>query len=194
MPLRRSPKFTLTNSDMSELFDLHSEELFRYLMSRVNDQQAAIDIVGEAFAQALNQRKKFRGESIEDARGWIFGIAKNLVLGYYKSGVVERKTMEKLEFNRVIMDQEEVIDEPELSENDLRKLIDSTLDAIKPEYREAITLRYLDGCEYPEIASKLNVTEDVIRARVSRGMKQIRAIVAASDDWNKARNTWMNAN
>lgn len=179
---------------MSELFDLHSEELFRYLMSRVNDQQAAIDIVGEAFAQALNQRKKFRGESIEDARGWIFGIAKNLVLGYYKSGVVERKTMEKLEFNRVIMDQEEVIDEPELSENDLRKLIDSTLDAIKPEYREAITLRYLDGCEYPEIASKLNVTEDVIRARVSRGMKQIRAIVAASDDWNKARNTWMNAN
>lgn len=187
MPTRKPNRRTLTNSDMSELYDKHSEELLRYLLGRVDDPQAAIDIVGETFARALKSRSKFRGESLDDARGWIFGIAKNVTLGYYKKGVVERKTMQKLEFDRVLVGEEPEPTVPEMTDAEVRSLIESTLGQIKPEYREAITMRYLNGREYPEIARDLNVTEEVIRARISRGLKQMRVIAGASDDWDRAR-------
>ena len=67
---------------MSELFDQHSADLLRFTVGRVNDQQVAIDIVGETFALALRRRNRFKGQSLEDARGWLYGIAKNLIFEF----------------------------------------------------------------------------------------------------------------
>lgn len=165
----------LSNDQLSTLYGRHSEELFRYVRREVADSQAAIDLVGETFAQAVRGRKKFRGDSLEDARSWLFGIARNLVRMYHKSGVVERKMMESLELERVQIstDPDEEI---ELTFEERATLVEESLVQLKPEYREAIELRYLSNREYSSIAEALGVTEDVARARVSRGIKRLRQL------------------
>ena len=140
--------------------------------------------MSELFDQ--HRRNRFKGQSLEDARGWLYGRAKNLIFEFHRSGQVERKTMEKLKFERVIIDEDEAI-EPAITDSTAKKLIKSTLSEIRPEYREAITLRYLEEREYAEIARHLNVTEDVVRTRVSRGLKAMRQIAGSSPEWEKAR-------
>lgn len=166
----------LSNDQLSTLYGRHSKELFRYFRREVSEPQAAIDLVGETFAQAVRGRNKFRGESLEDARGWLFGIARNLVRAYHKRGVVERKMMDSLAFERVLIPGDPVEAEQELTPEEASALVEESLAKLKPEYREAIELRYLANREYSSVAEALGVTEDVARARVSRGIKRLRQV------------------
>jgi RNA polymerase sigma factor (sigma-70 family) len=45
------------------------------------------------------------------------------------------------------------------------------LGALPPDQRRAVELRVVDELGYGEIASALAVSEDVVRARVSRGLR-----------------------
>jgi RNA polymerase sigma factor (sigma-70 family) len=46
---------------------------------------------------------------------------------------------------------------------------------LRPGQREALRLRVIEGRSYRESASVLGCSEDVVRARVSRGLKRLAA-------------------
>ncbi len=56
----------------------------------------AADLTAETFAQALVSLGRFRGPTDESARGWLYGIARNLVRRYHRRGRVELATCQKL--------------------------------------------------------------------------------------------------
>lgn len=162
----------LTNDDLSTLYGRHSREIFRYLKRETGDSQAAIDLVGETFAQAVKGRRKFRGESLNEARAWLFGIARNLAHGFQKKQRIERNTMIRLGLERAEIE----IDDDELTPEEASALVEESLSRVKDEYREAIRLRYLEGQSYATLADSLGVSEDVARARVSRGIRRMRQL------------------
>src|ERR1041384_4639328 len=45
-------------------------------------------------------------------------------------------------------------------------------------YRDAVVLRYFDGQSYQEIVRRLNISEAAARQRTSRGLAELREIVA----------------
>ena len=168
----------LTNSKMSELYDASAEELLRFFYRRTLEPQDALDLVGETFAQALKSRRRFKGDSLDEARAWLFGIAHNLLKGYYRSARVSRETMERLQFERVELQPDEVQKLEEIDDaREQRERIAGAIDRLKAEYREAIQLRVLDQLEYDEVARRLGVSEEVVRARVSRGIKRLRKLL-----------------
>lgn len=167
-------QMTLTNEQLGTLYGRHSEELYRYFRSRVLDRQAAIDLVGETFAQAVKARKRYRGGSIDEAGPWLYGIARNLVSDYHRRGYAERKMMDRLKLERAVLQSD--VEEPELTPEEASALVVESLEKLKPEYREAIELRYLANQEYAHVASALGVSEDVARTRVSRGIRRLRKL------------------
>jgi RNA polymerase sigma factor (sigma-70 family) len=44
---------------------------------------------------------------------------------------------------------------------------------LRPDQREALRLRVIEGKTYAEIVCTLGCSEDVVRARVSRGLKRL---------------------
>jgi RNA polymerase sigma factor (sigma-70 family) len=54
------------------------------------------------------------------------------------------------------------------------------IDQLPDEQRVAITARVIDGRGYGEIASELRLSEQVVRKRVSRGMKRLRELMGES--------------
>lgn len=165
----------LTNEDMSGLFDAHAEDLLRYIARRTVDYQAAVDLVGETFAAAVQSRAKFRGQTLDEARPWLFGIARNLMNNFFRKGMVERRAMERLKFERAVVSEQDVIElEIFADTTELRRAIAIAMEDLKIEYREAVRLRVVEQRPYPEIAEVLTVTEEVARARVSRGLKRLR--------------------
>lgn len=163
----------LTNDHLSALYGRHSEELFRFFRREVGQSQAAVDLVGETFARAVRSRRRFRGKSLDDARPWLFGIARNLVRDYHRHDAVERRMMQKLELERAVIQSDPA---EELSPDEASALVEESLAKLKPEYREAIELRYLANREYSSVAEELGISEDVARARVGRGIKRLRQL------------------
>jgi DNA-directed RNA polymerase specialized sigma24 family protein len=69
-----------------EFYRRHAIGVERWLRAQTPDLATAADLTAETFAQALVSLKRFRGASDEQAVGWLFGIARNLVRRYRRRG------------------------------------------------------------------------------------------------------------
>lgn len=166
---------TLTGSDISALYERHANAVLRFMMRRTFDAQLSVDLVGETFAVAFEQRDKHRGKSDAETLSWIFGIANNLLKLYFRSGAIERRAMEQLGVAPVEVSSEEMERIEALAGSaELRSAVRDALAELNTEQRQAVRLRVVDELSYPLVAERLEVSEDVARARVSRGLKKLR--------------------
>src|SRR5574340_72411 len=73
--------------DPHALAALHDElypQVYRYVAYRVGDPQVCEDISSEAFVRFLTVLKK-KAQTVQSARGWLFGTANHLVMDFYRS-------------------------------------------------------------------------------------------------------------
>jgi RNA polymerase sigma factor (sigma-70 family) len=139
---------------------------------RTVDADTALDLTGETFALALERRAQFRGNSLQEEQGWLFAIARNQLLQYWKRGEIERAALQRLG-----------LDPPESSPADiewveraadlpaLRGVVRGALAELPSDQAYAVTARIVQSRPYADLASELNVSEQVVRARVSRGLR-----------------------
>src|SRR4051812_24884650 len=56
--------------------------------------------------------------------------------------------------------------------------IDKAIGSLATPYRDAVVLRYFDGKSYEEIGTRLKISEAAARQRISRGVAELREILA----------------
>jgi len=103
--------------------------------------------------------------------GYIITIARNLCLNYKR----DRKQLESFEdyMNLSQNDTQESMDNKEQLE-----LIQSALDKLPIEYREAFVLRQYQGYSYQEIADITGDTDSTVKNRVWRAKEKIKSLLA----------------
>lgn len=156
------------------VYDAHATRLLAFLARRTFDAEAARDLTAETFAQAYQSRRRFRGSTDDDAAAWLYGIARNLLNRYIRTGIVERKAVERLGIRvpqLVEGDYERIVQLAGLS--DLRSAIADEFQRLRPDQQTAVHLRVVEELSYPEIAARLSISEQTARARVSRGLRQL---------------------
>jgi DNA-directed RNA polymerase specialized sigma24 family protein len=79
-----------------DFYRRHAFAVERWIRVQTPDMATAADLTAETFAQALVSLDRFRGATDESARGWLYGIARNLVRRYHRRGRVELATCQKL--------------------------------------------------------------------------------------------------
>ena len=160
--------------DHGLLYERHADELLGFFARRTLDPQAALDLTGETFAVAWTTRRRFRGDGDEAARAWLYGIARNLLHGYIRRGYAERRALERLGVEPVALSDESYARIEELAGTAaLRETLAAELDRMPAAQRKAIELRVVDELPYDEVASRLGITEQTARARVSRGLRTL---------------------
>lgn len=166
----------LTADDITILYQEHSRSILGYFMRRTFDAQLSVDLLSETFAVAYARRGKFRGGGEAAVRrSWLFGIASNLLADYFRSGSAERRAMDKLGMERAIVLDHEIERIDELAEIDeLRGAVAAALTDLSAENQDAVRLRVIEELSYEEVAARLSVSEQVARARVSRGLRKLR--------------------
>ena len=152
-----------------EFYRRHEDALLGYFLRRTGQPELAADLTGESFARALSGRRGFdpaRGE----ARGWLFGIARNVLASSLERGRVEDEARRRLGMEPLILDDaalEEIASVPEAAALE-------ALATLPPDQAQAVAGRVIDELAYDELAAQLNCSESVVRKRVSRGLKTLR--------------------
>lgn len=170
-------------AEIGVLYARHADELLAYFARRTFDAQIALDLVAETFATAFDERAKCR--AIDDAtrRAWIYGIGRNLLNSFYRDGAIEQRAMQKLAIAAPLISDESAAKVERLVDlASLRSELREALATLSDQHRDAISLRVIDEQSYPEIADALGVSEQVVRARVSRGLKSLRDAIEINDD------------
>lgn len=148
----------------------HEDVVLRYMLRRVGRSDVAADLAAETFAGALAGRRTFdptRG----DARQWLFGIARHVLARSLERGRVEDETRRRLRMEPVLIDDHALGRVDEL----VGHMALEALEDLPADQRVAVHGRVLEGSEYAELATRLACSESVVRQRVSRGLRTLRA-------------------
>ncbi|MDX6678512.1 MAG: hypothetical protein QOE31_2564 [Solirubrobacteraceae bacterium] len=149
-----------------------------YFVRRVLDPEVAVDLTAETFAVALERRRQFRGTSAAEEQGWLFAIARSQLHGYWRKGRIEQAAMSRLGLERPTLttaDLEYLHHQAGLDA--LRARLSQALEIVRPDQAAAIRARVLEERDYNDIAADFQTTPDVIRARVSRGLKTMQRLL-----------------
>jgi RNA polymerase sigma-70 factor (ECF subfamily) len=171
---------SLTGEEITTIYDRHATRMVAGVARSTFDAQVALDIVGEAFARAFEHRARFKGDWESSGRAWVSGIADNLVRDYFRSGAIERRAMEKLGVERQFVSDEDVRRIESLAGTAaLRDHLAAALSGLSEENRQAVELRVVDELGYDAVAESLGISATAARARVSRGLRELRELLEA---------------
>jgi RNA polymerase sigma-70 factor (ECF subfamily) len=119
---------------------------------------AARDVVQEAFAQAIRDRKDFRGEG--SLAAWVWRIAFRTAVRS-RSGDGRELTLDEMVETAPVPRADR---DPELAE---------AVRALAPRRRLVVYLRYFADLPYAEIASLLDISEGTVAATLSQAHAEL---------------------
>ncbi len=150
------------------LFDRHSEPLLSYLRRFLGNASDAEEIHQDVWL--IVYRKIGRLERPGAFRAWLYQIARNRA--------ISRNRRQRRE---VALEQapEEQVTVPEVEEDALSGLdlvdLPAALNGLSILHREALTLRFVNGMSYDEIAEVVGCSAGTVRSRIHYGKKALRS-------------------
>jgi RNA polymerase sigma-70 factor, ECF subfamily len=158
-------------------YQRHAEPILRFFVRRTLDPETAAELTAETFAEAFASRMRFRDRGL-GAEGWLYTIARRQLFRFYRSGQVEAKAQRALGMPEREVSPEDYERIEELIDSEgARSEIAEAFERLSPDQREAMRLRVLEGRPYAEVAGRLACTEQAARARVSRGLQRLAALL-----------------
>jgi RNA polymerase sigma factor (sigma-70 family) len=165
---------TLDDVGFSRLYRIAAQDLLVFFARRTYDADAAADLMAESFAKAYLGRRRFRGSTEEEARAWLFGIARRRFAMYVRRGKAERRALRRLGLERPQLVEWEYARIEELAGLDaMRGPLAEHLGRLAPTQRSAVDLRVVQELPYPDVADRLGISEQAARARVSRALRAL---------------------
>jgi RNA polymerase sigma factor (sigma-70 family) len=150
----------------------HLDAVVAFFQRRVGDRELAFDLTAETFAAVVVSAGSYNEDAPPVA--WLFGIARNKLRESLRRNRVADGARRRLGMEPIALDDaalERVEERAGSGESGLQRAL-----AELPETtRAALLARLVEEREYGEIAVRLHCSEQVVRQRVHRGLKQLRA-------------------
>ena len=158
----------------AELYDALAERVLMFFSRRVFDGQLALDLTGETFAVTFEERARFRGGTVAEQEGFVFAIARTRLSRYWRRGRVEKAALRRLGVEVPLAQDDELERIDELAAlADARRRVAEEMRLLPAEQQSAIEGRIVRERTYTELSDELGVSEQVVRARVSRGLRRL---------------------
>jgi RNA polymerase sigma factor (sigma-70 family) len=154
----------------------HLQVVVGFAARATGGSETAADLAGEVFAAALEGCGRYEAQ-YESAVPWLIGIANNKLRESRRRGRVQDAVRRRLQMRPIELsddDLERVDAMASASQSDLL----AAVEMLPPAERDAVRARVLEGQGYGELADRLRCSESVVRQRVSRGLRRIRAQVS----------------
>lgn len=157
-------------------YDRAMPGLLAFFARRTLDGQAAADLTAETLADAYASRRRFGDRGDGSASAWLYTIAHRKLGRFRRRQRVDAAARRRLGLQRLELTSEDIERVEALIDfAQVGRAVAAAFGELRPDQREALRLRVIDGLPYRQIAATLGCSEDVARARVSRGLRRIAA-------------------
>lgn len=154
--------------DIAQAYKGLRQSLMGFLRHQVTDPAVAEDLLHEVFLKALHAMQ--RGDSPTNLTGWLYTIARNSVIDYYRA----KRPSDPLPDDLVA-----AVSDDNLVEQDLARCLRPLTETLPPLYRNTLLATDFDGLTMQVLATQEGVSLSAIKSRASRGRKLLRQNVLA---------------
>ena len=169
---------------LEALMRQHNRMLFRTARAILRDDAEAEEAVQDAYLKAFRAWDQFRGES--KLSTWLVRIAANEALMRLRKRTRSAEVIE-LHSRREDAAEEATVekrDQPDAlaARGQLRKLLESKIDALPENFRAVFILRGLEEFTVEETAQALGLQEPTVRSRFFRARSMLREALSTEID------------
>jgi RNA polymerase sigma-70 factor (ECF subfamily) len=154
----------------------HLGAMLGFFLRRTGDPELTADLTAETFAAALLAAERYRSGE-RPALAWLYGIAGHKLADSRRRGRVEDEARRSLSLEPLAIDDADLTRVHELAD---LGAAESAVMALPPDQRDAVLARVVHERSYPEIAEQMRCSEMLVRQRVSRGLRAMRARIKES--------------
>lgn len=171
IPIAPDLSFSDSREDFAQIIQRYQNLVYAVIFSIVGNPQQSEDIAQETFLVAWKNYGNLHEESKLSA--WLCGIARNLSRKWLRDHFTTTDT--------VSLSESLPQPEPQSDENSHREkaaqLVWDSLKLLAEKYREPLVMFYQNQASIRDIADALEISEDAVKQRLSRGRKQLKEIV-----------------
>ncbi len=154
------------------LYEHYSHALFSNVFRMVKDRQVSEEIVQDVFLKVWQKRSTI--DPNRNFKSWIFTIAKNDVISWYRKLAKEITLQENLyqHFEHLyVMEKEGDIQEKQA------ELLERALNTLSERRKEIFILCKIEQKSYEEVAQKLNISVSTVSNSMVKSNQHIRQFV-----------------
>ncbi|PIR45271.1 MAG: hypothetical protein COV10_00080 [Candidatus Vogelbacteria bacterium CG10_big_fil_rev_8_21_14_0_10_51_16] len=163
----------VTQQEFLNAYDLYADAIFRHCFFRTSNREHAEDLAQETFLRVWQYLE--RGGKIDNIKAFLYRVANNLVVdGFRKKRSSSLDRMQEEGFDPV----DDSLPSEEVRLDVARAL--RVLDELEPQFRDVMTMRYIDELSPREISEILGQTENAVSVRLHRGLKRARELLESA--------------
>ncbi len=170
-----------------ELYEMHFERVYAYVVKRVRDRAETEDVTAEVFHQALANLKRFEWRGIPFA-AWLFRIAANLIADrWQRSGreVVDDSLLESAQTESGAFGSKSSPSAKaaaaEIENVERRAALYRLVDTLPEEQRRVLILRFVEEKSIKEVAREVGKTEGAVKQLQFRALTNLRVRMGGAD-------------
>ncbi|HEY3244865.1 MAG TPA: sigma-70 family RNA polymerase sigma factor [Phycisphaerae bacterium] len=170
-----------------ELVRRYQDQVYNTCWRVCGNIEDARDLTQDAFIKALDSIQDFAGKSAFYT--WLFRIAVNLAISHRRrarhrqavsldghAGGTDTDQAQRL--SERLQDLRQVAPDQAGEQRELQRLVVQALQRLEDDFRTIIVLRDIEGLDYDEIATILDVPRGTVKSRLHRARLALRAAMA----------------
>jgi len=159
---------TLDPQAIGAIHDRYFQDIYRFVLYRLNDENLAEDIVSDVFVRLLEAVKKKRGPK-KNVKAWLLSTASHIVTDHHRRHY-RRPTAEMPED---LVDQSDTPSQ-EFDRSHQNHLTREALQHLTPEQQMVLTFRFGQGYSLEETAVLMKKKSNAIKALQFRALAALR--------------------
>lgn len=157
----------------AELVERYGDRLVLFICGYIHDEQEAEDLIIDSFAGIFAKARPISVKNEGSFKAYLFKIGRNFALRY-----IGRRRLSLIGFDDIAFEPQSLESaEEDLLRDEKNTALYSSLAKLKKEYREALYLAYINGCNYSGAAKILGKSEKQITNLVYRGKQNLKTIL-----------------
>lgn len=155
---------------LTALYNHYFERIYRFIFYRVSHKETAEDLTEDVFVKLFSKLKGL--EQSAAFEGWLFQIARNRVIDYYRS---KKQTVALEDVENTLEYETNIVDIVNLQTEQL--IFIKVLKELSPEQQQVIKLKFLEDIDNAIIAEMLGKTEGAIRVIQHRAIAKLKELI-----------------
>jgi RNA polymerase sigma-70 factor, ECF subfamily len=152
-----------------ELYDHYFGQIYRFVYSRLRNQEAAEDVTSEVFFKALRAIGRYK-PSGHPISAWLYQISVNAINDHYRS----RRPTSSLDGAIAVADPARPVDERVADSTEVARVW-AAIEALPPQQRTAMTLKLGEDMKLAQIGVIMGKSEGAVKLLIHRGMIGVRS-------------------
>ncbi len=152
------------------IYDYFAEKIYRFIYFRVGHKEIAEDVLADTFVKSWQKINQIN--SPDALSGWLYQIARNNIIDYYR---VKKETVSLDEVSETLQDLAEPVNEVDASL--LQKRILKILKQLPEEQEQVVKYRFFEDLTNEEIAYIMGKSEGAVRVIQHRAITKLKELL-----------------